>query len=314
MRELVSYYWAEAAGSCMFFGEHAVLQGYPAIVCALNSRLRVLVKKRHDHKISVQAMGLSKEVLWSDRFELAHDFRFLEACISSFQEASEGLDIIVESSLESTKGFGSSSALIAASVLAISLALGLIESEGLTDRVRDQIFLKGIDILRSVQGFGSGADLAASVYGGCLEYSYSKRPRRIQEPDIFYLTYCGHKTPTSDVLAKLHEKKLEGTLDTNAIHELGRVSVEALALWDNMSHPDIRARLCQRHQEAMARLGLLDEALEKVCYELKVQGIDHKISGSGLGDCVLSWQKPVNLMNVSEMTPDLVGLSSGYIL
>jgi mevalonate kinase len=295
----------------MFFGEHAVLQGYPAIVCALNSRLRVLVKKRHDHKILVQAMGLSKEVVWTDRFDLSHDFRFLEACISSFEEASTGLDIIVESSLESTKGFGSSSALIAAALLAISRALGLIENENLTDRVRDEIFLKGIGVLRSVQGFGSGADLAASIYGGCLEYSYSKRPRRIQEPKTFYLTYCGHKTPTSEVLAKLHQKKLEGLLDTNAIHELGRVSVEALALWDSISHPDIRARLCEKHQQAMARLGLVDESLEKVCHEFKRQGIEHKISGSGLGDCVLSWEPPVNIMNVSSMTPDLIGLSLG---
>lgn len=316
----VSLCWAEAPGSCMLFGEHAVLRGYPAVVCALKPRLRVSTQKRSDGRLVVDAMGKTREVDWDKRGSLAIDFRFLEACISSFGEkASCGLDIRVESCLESNKGFGSSAAVIAASLVSIGLCLGEVEPPSQADavaseRMKEKIFDKGLTILRQVQGFGSGADLAASVYGSCLEYSYSKRPRIIEEPKAFYLVYSGRKTPTSEVLRQLHEKEQSGKLDLLAIDELGKVSMAAIAFWSSIHDRNLCKHLCQRHQEAMRRLELFDDGLEKICQQLSSQDAMHKISGSGLGDCVLSFDKPVfEDQSVSQVTPDRLGLSYGVL-
>lgn len=324
MKDLASHLsgkliWAEAPGSCMVFGEHAVLKGYPAVVCALNPRLRVYAKKREDGWLHVEAMGTSRSISWEERASLATDFSFLHACIDSFPQASCGLEVRVESSLSSVKGFGSSAALIAASLLAISLVFESstsLEEANASDRQKEEIFLKGLAILRKVQGSGSGADLAASIYGGCLEYSYSHKPRALEPLGLFetiYLVYSGHKTATSLVLKQLHEKQQAGVLDVGAIEELGQTSLSAIALWPSLNDKQVLGHLCHRHQEAMKRLELVDEGLDRVCSALESQKIAHKISGSGLGDSVLCFEKPeIDESSVTKVEVDFRGLRYGY--
>jgi mevalonate kinase len=300
----------------MLFGEHAVLKGYPAIVCALKPRLRVYAKAREDGRLHVCAMGLEREMLWIERTALASDFRFLAACIDTFEAASCGLDIVVESSLSSTKGFGSSAALIASALGAITLALEARSKESVQpvlDKTKEAFLMKGIALLRKVQGFGSGADLAASLYGGCLEYSYSHMPKPMEPYGPLYLVYSGYKTPTSEVLKQLHDKQQAGTLDHAAIDELGQVCLAALAMWTSMDKMEIQSRLCHRHQQAMRRLKLVDQRLDELCKQLDQQGIVHKISGSGLGDSVLCFQKPeLDPGRITEVEIDDKGLRFGY--
>ena len=69
-------------------------------------------------------------------------------------------------------------------------------------------FQRGLSIIRQVQGIGSGADVAAVVYGGVV--SYHMQPLKIQVTEHLpnlYLIYCGYKTPTATVVKQINKQE-----------------------------------------------------------------------------------------------------------
>ncbi|MCP4922759.1 MAG: GHMP kinase, partial [bacterium] len=107
-----------APGSLMVMGEHAVLHGYPALVTAINKRLNIQLTLRHDRKIFIHsALGTYQGNLDALDLEGNPSFRFVLKTLDHFRlQLTNGLDILIESEIDSTKGLGSSAALVVALV------------------------------------------------------------------------------------------------------------------------------------------------------------------------------------------------------
>ncbi|MDZ4200364.1 MAG: hypothetical protein U1E27_13895, partial [Kiritimatiellia bacterium] len=149
-----------APGSLMLFGEHAVLHGEPALVCAIHRRLRVAARTRLDGQV------LLRSALGDLRFPAStcpedHRFAFVLEALRVAGIPSEGLELRIQSDFSSKIGFGSSAAVTVAT-------LAVLDRLHARRLIRRSLFCRAREVIRKVQGVGSGADAAASVWGGAL--------------------------------------------------------------------------------------------------------------------------------------------------
>ena len=268
----------------MLMGEHAVLQGQPAIVCAIDKRMKVELSPRKDAVVRMHsALGEHETTL--DELAPNESFRFVLAAIRACREGwTQGFELDIRSEMSHQMGLGSSAAVTVATLAALAGA------QGKTPDPRCLLEC-GTQIIRKVQGgVGSGADVAASAYGGCLRYVADPQEavKSSTSPALTVL-YSGRKTPTPEVIAIVEgnrRKQPEVFARLYAlIGDVVRRGFEAAAKgdWETMGE------LMNVNQGLMDALGVNDASLAELVYALredpKIQG--SKISGSGLGDCAV---------------------------
>lgn len=177
-------------GKLMIAGEYAVLEpGYKAVVIAVDRYVTADIKPSVDNILYLPGLGL-EEVTWSLGGEgIIFNTNDERLCFvkNAFDIASQylvekGLMILpfrlhIESCLNDPitgkkYGLGSSAAIVVAIVSSILSFHGEFENELDLEKI---FKLSAIAHLKT-QGNGSGTDIAASVYGGWLQYStYSSK-------------------------------------------------------------------------------------------------------------------------------------------
>lgn len=272
----------------MLMGEHAVLRGQPAIVCAISKRMRVELTPRADKAILLHST-LGEHETTVDELAPNESFRFVLGAIRACREGlAQGFELEIRSEMSHQMGLGSSAAVTVAVLAALAGAQG---------KVADPRCLleSGTKIIRKVQGgVGSGADVAASAYGGCLRYQAEKQEvEKLSTTPQLTVLYSGSKTPTPEVIAIVEENRkkqpqLHAELD-QLIGDTVRQAFEAAARddWATMGE------LMNINQGLMDALGVNNAKLAELVFALRedpnIQG--SKISGSGLGDCVVGLGK-----------------------
>ena len=273
---------ASAPGSIMITGEHAVVYGAPAIVCAIEQRIRIRVSTRADREIHIESALAAHH---TDLATLADhpQLRFLIAALRQNPPAS-GLDIAIDSDIDPTLGLGSSAAVTAA----ITALLYRLRGQN-PDRLA--LHRAAYRTILTVQQRGSGADLAASLAGGII--AYQNRPFTVitplpAPPSGLSLRYAGYKTPTAEVLARIAAST---TVDPEYYRDLydrmGASSARSIAAAERADWADFYHELNQ-YQEHLTALGVCDHTQAEHLAAARPQAHAVKISGSGLGDCILA--------------------------
>ena len=280
---------ASAPGTLMLFGEHAVLHHKPAIVLAIDKRIRVRLDARRDQKILItsQLGHIIFELKEIENILNQKPFQFVSAAIQYFKMALKtkpvGFELIIDSEFSSDCGLGSSAAVTVAVVAVLLQWLS---------KTTESLFEISRTIIRSVQGVGSGADVAASVYGGVMVYQ-QQSPYRIKKLDCLLdlvLIYSGSKTPTPTVIkqvAVLHKKYPD--LINTLYDAIESVVNRAAVLIEHQDWAGV-GELMNIQQGLMNALGVGTPLLNQLIDWLKsLPGIyGAKISGAGLGDCVIA--------------------------
>lgn len=266
---------ASAPGSLMLLGEHAVLRGHASLVAAINRRVTVEINPRHDGMMHL-ASALGSLAAPRHEYPDHASFRFVLACLAHLPELfADGCDITIRADMPATIGFGTSAAVTVAMLAALS---GNAEPARLMCEARA--------IIQQVQGRGSGADVAASAYGGVVRYRMNDTRAEVisREPHPITAIYCGYKTPTPEVIARVDERWQHDPQGRDAIFiRMGVLAEQAI-------DESFGERL-NEGQALMGRLGVSTPELDE-CVNLLRQtpGIcGAKISGSGLGDCAIGW-------------------------
>lgn len=286
---------ASAPANVMLMGEHAVLFGHRAIVCALSQRLSVTLTPRNDNKVIITSALGDYEGDLSTIFALSVFPKALSFVLASVAavKPTKGFSLTIESVFSHTVGLGSSAAITAACTHAL-----LYFRDGITSAKRT--FSTGYEVIQAVQGRGSGSDLAASIYGGVV--GYTAFPRNIKRllsaesqclPSLD-LFYCGYKTPTPDVLRIVSEKSLAFpeiyTSLYKQMHHVSTVAEQAIIAqqWEKLG------QLMNIYHGLMDAIGVSDQTLSDLVYRQrsKANVLGAKISGSGLGDCIISLSAP----------------------
>lgn len=277
-------YKVSAPGSLMLLGEHAVLYGQPAIVGAISQVISVELIARIDNKIVIESDRLGEYQTDLETLEITKPFDFVLSVIFGFkQHLSKGFNLNINSEFSDKIGFGSSAAVTAATVAVIGKYLNMNLS-------KLEVFKLGKAAILRVQNHGSGADLAASVFGGIIKYNVE--PLEIKQlPNTAHLTavYCGYKKPTPEVLAIVRENYIKNAKLFDKVFEfIGKCTLDAeKAIADN--NLDALGKIFITHQKLIDKLGVNNNDLQRLITGLNsfddIRGA--KISGSGLGDCVV---------------------------
>lgn len=302
---VVSSVTCSAPGSTMVMGEHAVLHGYPALAAAIDLRLAVTLCKQDNDEIYIDsAMGQWQASVAQTLAVSVNNqpLRFVLAGLQYFSQSlagSSGLRITIESAIDPTMGFASSAALTVALVGALRAWLQL-------DRARYVVLNDAVSIIRQVQGGGSGADAAASCYGGLVYYDASLACARALLPastaslPALRLIYTGYKTPTPEVIALVRQWAQKDLHRYTQIYaRMGELVSHAEAAIEQANWQAL-AQAMNDYQQQMVALGVCDDgtqaAVDAAWKQVGIMSADSavavKISGSGLGDCILGLSVP----------------------
>lgn len=277
-------YKASAPGSLMLLGEYAVLYGKQALVCAVDKRVNVLLSPRLDQRIEIRS-ALGTYVTDVSDLRIERPFHFVLGAIKQCQSRLKtGFDLDIVSEFSDMIGLGSSAAVTTATLAALLTWLSVKITP--LDLVRH-----GRQVIRAMQGAGSGADVAASVYGGMV--GYQAQPllaERFAVTHPLTAIYAGFKTPTVDAIKQVQKafstrpQLLRGI--TNNIGLCAQEGIQYVRKADWVKLGEIMSV----QQGFMESLGVSMPILRNIMEGLRSQPdvLGVKISGAGLGDCVVA--------------------------
>lgn len=275
----------------MLLGEHAVLHDELAIVCAIAQRMRVKLTPISSRIVSIRS-ALGEYQSFIDQIEAKAPFQFVLTAINQFTgKLKTGFILEIQAEFSAQIGFASSAAVTVATLAAMHLWLHDAALPPLA------LFNLAKTVILAVQGRGSGADVAACVYGGTLAYRVAPFSiTQLQNNPLITAVYSGSKTPTAQVIASVDAaRERDPTQFKQLFTAIGNCSEQAAAAIDRGDWPALgNAMRC--NQTLMAALGVNNASLQLIVDTLQAQDAVYaaKISGSGLGDCV------VGLLKASE--------------
>jgi mevalonate kinase len=270
----------------MLLGEHAVLHGRRALVCAINKRITVslsIIDKRILRILSDLGTYEAPLSALADH----PDFRFVLDVVKQYP-LTQGIELKIESEFSSEIGFGSSAAVTVATHVALMRMVGTAVPAvhgplGERSLPLEDVFKRSLATIHRVQGRGSGADVAASVFGGVV--AYRADPLEIVPlKQSFPLTavYSGAKMKTADVIRYLEERR---ALNADYFERIfDRMDTSVGEVIDDFSQ---LGRMLILNQKLMEEMGLCNAALAEIIQEFRDLKVPAKISGSGLGDCAI---------------------------
>jgi phosphomevalonate kinase len=293
---------ATAPGKLILTGEYAVLRGAPALVVAVNRRA---IARRH-------------AVRGSSPFLLAVAAEIAERRGANDAAARAALEIAVDSSAfydaQGTKlGLGSSAAVTVAAT-ACALANGGVED------ARDLVFEIAAAAHARAQGEkgarGSGADIAAAVYGGTIVFRMAARPDRSRWPASVALVpfFTGAPADTTSLVAQvMAAKSLAVDTALTAIGDASRAVCSAISAPAELAATGVVAAMTLaavgiERLAAATGVDLVPDCVTRARIALTRLGGTAKTTGAGGGDvgvAVIPATLPQGL-DASEVTRILI--------
>jgi len=276
---------SSAPANLMLMGEHSVVYGQKAIAAAVDKRLTIEWETRQDNQVFIDT-EFGEHQTYLDDLRDHQKMQWVTSALRHFRsELNCGLNISIKSDFKSTVGLGSSAAVLAAMIGGIYFYLNR------KPKIQET-FQHGLKIIHEIQGRGSGTDLAASLSGGLILFDPRKHSiTSINHPLSLYLIYAGYKTPTAKVLETVAQdwKSCPEMLD-HLYQFMGKVTEKAFQYLEKDQY-DLFYQMVNRYQGLLDTLGVNDLTLSKLIYELRDHPMVYasKISGSGLGDCVVAF-------------------------
>ncbi|CAL7959673.1 mevalonate kinase [Gammaproteobacteria bacterium] len=279
-------YKVSAPGSLMLFGEHAVLHGRQAVVTAVNNYIQVELVPSFDRSIRIVSAEFGEHVVALDEFAVTSPYDYVLTAIKQYLTKIDcGFLLHIRSEFPPNIGFGSSAAVTVATIGALAIWL-----EG---KAPDLMWLykQAVKVIRSVHSIASGADVAASVFGGLIVYQM--QPLKIQKLNNAHLpliaVYSGWKTPTFKVIAAVEKKRAQfPAIFADLYNAMGKCAKNAaLAIKKN----DLArlGELMNIHQGLQDAIGVNNNILAELILDLRAKQNIYgaKISGAGMGDCAI---------------------------
>ena len=268
---------AQVPGKLFLSGEYAVLDGAPAIACAVGRyvELRFLARAAAEEAEAERWRQSARRVLRRHGYDNAPAGRPLEI-------DSRGLYTSAGTKL----GLGSSAA-VAVGITSLLLAsIGPLPGEAVLSRI-------ATDLHRARQGpGGSGVDIAASLYGGVIAVA-GDRVDRLRWPGglLCAVIWTGRDAETGKAIAR-YRRALDGEART-AAEELRLAAGNVRQDW-NRGADTILAVLRDyasvwRALDSAAKIGIYSRAHRRLDRLARAANCVYKPSGAGGGDCGLAF-------------------------
>ncbi|MEO6944673.1 MAG: hypothetical protein ABI053_08180 [Lacisediminihabitans sp.] len=305
-----------APGKLFLLGEYAVLSGAPALLTAIDRRVLVTIRRPasrdetqrwvlHTPGLSTAILELGPMGLLPDDLDAQQlsDLRVFDAVRSVVLDRAGSLPAALDETIDSTSvlgdtinvtaagtpgghklGLGSSAAVAVALTAALALAAGLP-----TDRTT--VFELALAAHRISQGgAGSGGDVAASVFGGLIEYTRDEIPVEVPWPRLLRVMalVTGTGSSTTSMVAKVAAYERED--EAQYLADIGRLAALAAQAKDTIAVPHGFLRLVSDYFAALTELDENAHAGIVTDYHLRLNSLVaglggvFKTSGAGGGD------------------------------
>jgi len=284
---------ASAPGKVILFGEHFVVYGVKAILCAINKRVTVTAEKIKEGKISIKSdigdleLELNKPI--SEINSPLKPFYYLANKI--IQNQSTGIEIKIESDIPLGAGLGSSSACCVAGAAAISKLF--------SEKTKEEILELAIEAERTIFENTSGADCTVCTYGGIIEYEKEKGFIKIKSEPNFHLIIANSniKHSTESIVSKVKQFKNEDTERFSKLcNDESKLIEDVLQLLKENNIQKLGQKVVQ-NQKYLETIGISNEKLKDMIKIGQESSFGTKITGAGDGGCVFSLTDESNLEN-----------------
>ena len=284
---------ASAPGKVILFGEHFVVYGVKAILCAINKRVTVTAEKIKEEKISIKSdigdleLELNKPI--SEINSPLKPFYYLANKI--IRNQSTGIEIKIESDIPLGAGLGSSSACCVAGAAAISKLF--------SEKTKEEILELAIEAEKTIFENTSGADCTVCTYGGIIEYEKEKGFIKIKSEPNFHLIIANSniKHSTESIVSKVKQFKNEDTERFSKLcNDESKLIEDVLQLLKENNIQKLGQKVVQ-NQKYLETIGISNEKLKDMIKIGQESSFGTKITGAGDGGCVFSLTDESNLEN-----------------
>ena len=284
---------ASAPGKVILFGEHFVVYGVKAILCAINKRVTVTAEKIKEEKISIKSdigdleLELNKPI--SEINSPLKPFYYLANKI--IRNQSTGIEIKIESDIPLGAGLGSSSACCVAGAAAISKLF--------SEKTKKEILELAIEAEKTIFENTSGADCTVCTYGGIIEYEKEKDFIKIKSEPNFHLIIANSniKHSTESIVSKVKQFKNEDTERFSKLcNDESKLIEDVLQLLKENNIQKLGQKVVQ-NQKYLETIGISNEKLKDMIKTGQESSFGTKITGAGDGGCVFSLTDESNSEN-----------------
>ena len=277
---------ASAPGKVILFGEHFVVYGIKAILCSIDKRVKVTSSSIDEESIVIKSNLGNITVPRSQSLDEIKSpfmpFLFLAKTLLEKFGTKGGIEVTIDSSIPSGVGLGSSSACCVAAAASIS---GLF-----TKYSKDEILKLAIEAEKTIFKNTSGADCTVCTFGGIMEYDKENGSKKIESPSNFHLVICNSNIPhsTNSVVKKVNEFKEKNESVFSSLckdeSELIKKVIPSLEKNDLSS----LGKIMTKNQEYLEQIGVSNDELRKMIEIVNKTSYGSKITGAGLGGCIIS--------------------------
>lgn len=269
-----------APGKVILFGEHFVVYGIRALLCATNLGVTVRIEDSSQDVISVRsALGSTDIPLGTTAAAVSPMIRSIYYAAMSIRR---GSIVDVQSDIPSGAGLGSSSACC---VAAAGAALSMTNDFG-----QGALLSLSIAAERSVYPESSGADCTASVLGGVVEYTTDTTPMQLCAPADLRLvvSYSGTPHSTRDMVYKVG--RLAASRPGHFEDLLGEADQISSKAADALAKNNIKevGYLATQNQTLLEQIGISNDNLQNMIRIADRHSYGSKITGAGGGGSIVA--------------------------
>ena len=282
---------ASAPGKVILFGEHFVVYGVKAILCAINKRITVSAEKIDENKISIKSnIGNLELEAGKSISEINSPLKpFYYLANKMIQNQTIGVEISVESEIPLGVGLGSSSACCVAGAAAISRLF--------TETSKEEILKLAIEAEKTIFENTSGADCTVCTYGGLMEYDKKNSFTKIESEPNFHLVIANsnieHTTET--IVAGVKKFKDENEQEFSKLcDDESKLVEDVLQLLKENNTKELGQKVTQ-NQEYLETIGISNEKLRDMIQIGQKSSFGAKITGAGGGGCIFALTDESNL-------------------
>jgi mevalonate kinase len=284
---------ASAPVKIILFGEHFVVYGVKAILCAINKRITVTAEKTSENKILIESsvgnlVSIPNRPINEIDFPLRPFYYLADMMIQKYDKKS-GMEITIDSDIPLGVGLGSSSACCVAAAAAIS---GVF-----TKNSKEEILQMAIEAEKTIFPNTSGADCTVCTYGGLIQYDKQNGHSKIDSKPNFHLVIANSKIEhsTKEVVSKVKQfkEKNEEKFSSICNEETDLIEDVLICLRNN----DLKGigRDMIKNQEYLESIGVSNDKLRKMIELANRSSFGAKITGAGVGGCIFALTDETNM-------------------
>ena len=283
-----------APAKVILFGEHFVVYNNPAIVAAINRRIRVQAQVNDKSRINIRSgeNSLSVPVNSNDNYIMSLDnssislfpiFKCVKHVFNEKNLSNAGVNLDIDSQIPHGEGLGSSAASCVSTVAALYSLFSDVDKSLIyeTARIMEQ----------NIHTNSSGIDCYVSTFGGIVNFEPDKGFSNIRPKKKFTLLIgaSGIKHSTGKVVSQVRQFKQKNSTVFNELSSKAQVICKRAISSMNEGNESELGNLLTENHKLLSTLGVSHPEIEKLIeISLNNGALGAKLTGAGKGGAVIA--------------------------